>query len=1161
MISELFKKSIHRRIEGVIKADILDDSSILEEVNEYVVTDELHKKLDGFFDAYASTIGHPTQGVGVWISGFFGSGKSHLLKMLSYILSSRSVQGQIMGNLFVEKIDKDDFELIGNIKKSLTIPADTILFNIDTKADTGAASRSKSAILHVFLKVFNEHRGYYPKQPSIANFEKNLDKKGIYEGFKQAFKEISGSDWVIERDALSLEVDNAAKALSRVQNISQESALEQLSRLDEQFSMSIEDFANEVKEYIDTKDPNYRLIFLVDEIGQFIGDNSHVMLNFQSIVESLATKCQGQAWVVVTSQSAIRDLISSYDGHEDTFSKIMGRFDVTINLTSQNANEVIQRRLLEKKEESISSLSTLYLSHENTLRSIIHFSDRGLQYKNYSNNEEFVLTYPFVPYQLDLFQRAITGLSQNEMFQGKHTAIGERSMLNVFQKVAKELANEEVGTLASYDRFFDGISNIIRPELQTQISLASNSVDSFTLKVLKTLFMVKYVDGFTANIQNITTLLVDSLHVNVAKLTEQVKNSLNSLLSQVYIQKVGDVYAYLTNVEKDIENEIKRIEIHDTDITKELSEWIYDDIIKISKIRFSGNKHDYAFVRKLDGVRVKHGDGELMLDVITPFNTEGYTLERLQHKSVAENDVIVHLGENYEFTQDMRIYMQTKKFIPQRQSGNLTDQERYILQTKGTDNQKRKKELLDYLKKAFEEAKFLHNGKTLETNSSDIRRLIEGVFNEIIPSVYASISMLSPDYTEAHIASIVDNTGELFDEDANALEPAAREIHSFVQRSKNSNQIHTVQDIINKYASRPYGWYQAGITCMLAKLYARGFVAFTLNGSTLGSAEAKAMLTNSRQFNAIIKPIKVEPEKIAKAKSLLLELFPDTAFSALSATLLIETAFTCIQNRHQKLENYARLDYPFNQKLIELAQPYKTLLDAPRDSLIDLLLESEDKLLDDYEDDVLKLIEFMEHGQRQVYDTCRNFLRDQQPNLRHFDGVLVEELQSLLANPTIYKNGQVPQANALKTKIQESFHPHLESKRKEACAHIDSIISQLQKDEHFNKVPEPERHKVIRPLQSLQEQISHTSVIDSIVAMSQEPSLLTKGLERMEELIPQPTSFPDNEPPSKILNRVTLTSLAPKGSRLKSSEDVETYIAKLKAKLLDSIESNHEIIT
>lgn len=1156
MIRDIFKKEIDRKIEGVIKADILDDESIFNEVDEYVVTDELNKKFDTFFDVYANTIGKPTQSVGVWISGFFGSGKSHLLKILSYILSSRSIHSDIIGELFLEKIGKDDFELIGNIKKSLSIKADTLLFNIDTKADDGAGNRNNNAILQVFLKVFNEHRGYYPKQPSIANFEKNLDNKGKYQDFKDAFEKINGNSWSEERDALTFVIDDAAKAFSQVQNISFESAVEQLNKLDETFSISIEDFAKEVKEYIATKDKNYRLIFLVDEVGQFIGENTGVMLNLQSMVESLSTICQGQAWVIVTSQSAIKNLISSHDGLENDFSKIMGRFDVKLDLTSQNANEVIQKRLLSKDEAAIPQLSSLYDTYHSSIKSIIHFSDRGIQYKNYSNVNEFNLTYPFIPYQLDLFQRCMIGLSNNEIFQGKHASIGERSMLNVVQKVALDISQKEVGILASYDYFFDGISSIIRPELQTQVTLAKNSLDDFTVKVLKTLFLVKYVDGFSSNIQNVTTLLVDSLDVNVAELTEKVKNSLNTLLSQVYIQKVGDIYEFLTNAEKDIENEIKRVDISDIDTSKELADWIYDDIIKLTKVRYEGNKHDYAFTRKLDSVKVKGNDEELMLDIITPLNNEEYTDDRLINKSMGDRDIIINLGQDFELTQDLKTYIQTKKFIPLRQSGNLTDQERYILQTKGTDNQKRKKELIEKLKQKFEDASIYYNGSNLTKNTTDVRKLIENVFNEVIPTVYTNIGMLNVEYNEKQINVIIDGATDLFGGEDSVLDPASEEINTFLTRAKSSSQSVTIQDLIHKYTKKPYGWYQAGIQCSIAKLFSRELITVTLNGTPQDSQSMKSTLVNSRNFHAIVKLATVVDEReIEKAREILTELFPDTSFSNMNAMSLLENVKRLANERSSKLQNYSNLSYPFNSTLTSFVSPYKELLDSNLETLFEILNRLEDKLLDDYEDDISKILEFMEHGQRNIYDDIRKFLQDNSANLRHFNRAKVDELRSILDDTNIYKSNKLPNANTLKSQIQDEFTPLLVKEKESAVSKLDVIIATLQNDENFEKVPANDRNRVIRPIQDIQAQINASSIIDSIAAMGDDTSLLTRGLERIEELM----VVEEGEEVATV-QRVQLTSIMPKGKRLNTSADVEVYVNVLKKELLKAIEQDKEIL-
>jgi len=348
VIEKLFKKDIHRNIEGVIKADNLTDEAIFQEVDEYVITNDLNKKFDDFFAEYSSSIGKDTQNVGVWISGHFGSGKSHLLKILSYILTNERKHSDLIGELFVEKIDPDDFELKSNIEKALKAPSETILFNIDQKSDIGSKAQD-DAILSVFMKVFNELRGYYPKFGYIAKFESDLDKRGKFEAFKSKFKELSGESWESGRETIFLESDNLAKAISSVDDISEVSASDLIDKYESNYTLSIEEFANDVKEYIRTKDKDFRLVFCVDEVGQYIGDNTKLMLNLQTIIETLATVCGGQAWVIVTSQATVGTLVNASSQMQNDFSKIMGRFKVKLNLTSENANEVIQKRLLEKR--------------------------------------------------------------------------------------------------------------------------------------------------------------------------------------------------------------------------------------------------------------------------------------------------------------------------------------------------------------------------------------------------------------------------------------------------------------------------------------------------------------------------------------------------------------------------------------------------------------------------------------------------------------------------------------------------------------------------------------------------------------------------------------------------------------------------------------------
>ena len=156
-ITTLFQKDIHRPINGVVKADQLDAPSVWQELDEFVVTRELDQHLRTFFSAYGEALDqrqqpHRAGNIGVWVSGFFGSGKSHFLKVLSYVLrnDSHTHEGQTRQAVTFFEPKIKDAMLLGDIKRAVASHTDVILFNIDSKADTRSA---REAILSVLLKA------------------------------------------------------------------------------------------------------------------------------------------------------------------------------------------------------------------------------------------------------------------------------------------------------------------------------------------------------------------------------------------------------------------------------------------------------------------------------------------------------------------------------------------------------------------------------------------------------------------------------------------------------------------------------------------------------------------------------------------------------------------------------------------------------------------------------------------------------------------------------------------------------------------------------------------------------------------------------------------------------------------------------------------------
>ena len=312
-IQNMFQKDINRDINGVIKVAQDDEQSLVQELGEYIITKELRRHFNTFIDNYSKAIDHPTDKIGVWISGFFGSGKSHFLKMLSYLLSNREVAGKHAVDFFKDKFG--DPMMYATVVRCTNIPTESILFNIDIEAPI---NKDKTAVLRVFAKVFYNHLGFYGEDLKVAKLERFVDKRGKTDAFRKAFEEINGTPWVESRDSYAFFEDDIVSVMQSVLGMS-ETAARNWFNGEENSDLSIKQLVEEIKEYVDSKGNDFRLLFCVDEVGQYIGDDGDLMINLQSIVEEVGSKCRGKVWVMVTSQEAI-DSVVKISG--DDFSKI-----------------------------------------------------------------------------------------------------------------------------------------------------------------------------------------------------------------------------------------------------------------------------------------------------------------------------------------------------------------------------------------------------------------------------------------------------------------------------------------------------------------------------------------------------------------------------------------------------------------------------------------------------------------------------------------------------------------------------------------------------------------------------------------------------------------------------------------------------------------------
>ena len=193
-IKDMFAKPINRELQGVIVVGQDNNANVRQELEEYVVTNELQKHFRDFFANYKKSIHGATPKMGVWISGFFGSGKSHFLKILAYVLENKEVGGKKALDYFIDDHKIGDPAVLADMKLATQIPTDVISFNIAAKSDH-SGNKDKDAIVNVFLRVFNEMQGFCGAIPWVADLERRLSESGRYDEFKRTYQAICGDAW------------------------------------------------------------------------------------------------------------------------------------------------------------------------------------------------------------------------------------------------------------------------------------------------------------------------------------------------------------------------------------------------------------------------------------------------------------------------------------------------------------------------------------------------------------------------------------------------------------------------------------------------------------------------------------------------------------------------------------------------------------------------------------------------------------------------------------------------------------------------------------------------------------------------------------------------------------------------------------------------------
>ena len=1205
--ADLFARDIDKKINGVIKAN--DEKELVDEVDEYVLTGEIQQNLETFLEEYNDPANHTQNGA--WISGFFGSGKSHLLKMLSHILGdvprglidseaqTQPLSRESIVRSFIAKANEQDNSMLaGELERALTIPATSILFNIDQKSDKG----SVTALLYAFIRVFDEARGYYGRTPYVAKFEKDLDNNGQFEAFKEAFAEEAGKPWSEGRDEFILWDDEISSAYGKVTGKSDRNVIAE--RYENSYRATVEDFANDVKQWLDRQpDRNHRIIFLVDEVGQFIGQNTELMLQLQSVAEDLAVKTNGRAWVIVTSQEDMDVIVgdrTKQQGYD--FSKIQARFAIKLKLNSADVIEVIQKRLLAKKPEYEALMQDLWAEQGANLRTVFEFSrdSRKFGTSKALTEEDFEASYPLVNYEFDLFQTALRGMSNYNMFDGRHSSVGERSMLAVAGSTLQQSKDSTVGDLIPFDRMYDGIHDAIQSTVNYRILQAERSLDpdikDLGVRLLKVLLLVKHVDGFIANTHNLRILLTDSFDTDLMDLERRIGEALRVLEHETYVQRVGESYEYLTNEEQDIEQEIKNIDIDHTSVISKFKDLLTETIGRF-KVQYGPQKSDFDFGLRIDQVQ-QSVQRPIWLDVLTALDTDGR--EDARRAGMGARDTITLLLGQDDSTlfDDIQMHVKTTTYLRRTDSGNQSETRQRIIAGKRTAQERLRRELRTRVGNAVKTGTFVYNGETMDVKSLEPQaRIIEGL-QALIGRYYTNFPMLGGvRYEESGLAAIIADAAASGPEslpgtDAarNQLDGPAEDVLSFITREQKNNVTPTVKTIMTRYDAPPYGWPFAAILACIGHLYGSERIELNIDGRSVQRTEAVQLLRNTKKQESIVVsvPKVYDPGQVKKLRDFARDFLdmPNTDLSS-APMELAEKVKDGLLNEAENLRRM-RTQYATLPFITQLDDSIESMVYAAQkgpawllDHFTGVDIErNADALLDAKNDVIYPIERFINGNQRVIFDDCRSWLNANKANMPLVSKETQElygQATALMESPTLYRGGGVTNLKGLVDSLKRSVGTDVENERAAAAVVLDTIADAVHGSDEWENAAESAQVATESTIRDIRNRVDATSVIANIrqIANDAQNVMYPQLMDRLAVSVSRPqsqpvtSSVPDDatEPPVAVsavpAKRTVHINSIPRPrtkTMLETETDIDAFLDAYRNELVAALEQGERIL-
>ncbi len=1209
-IRELFAKPIDRKIEEVIKVDQADETTVREELEEYVVTDSIRDHFIHVYDEIAKAISNPHEGIGVWVSGFFGAGKSSFAKIVGYTLGKKRVGNRTADEVFKAHVkDEKVSALLENILNRIQVQP--VIFDVSMERGVRTANERMTEIMY---KALLRELGY-AEDFDLAKLEMDLERDGKLDAFCKQFQKMHGQSWQ-ERRELGFAFNEASAVLHQMDSKTYSSPDSWAKGLGHD-DISANILAERAFELAARRKPGCALIFVIDEVGQYVSRSTERMLDLQGIIQAFgkegknranAKKIPAPCWIIVTSQEKLNEVVDSLESKKIELAKLNDRFPVQIDLKQSDISEVAGRRVLEKNDEGRKLLEKLYADNEGRLKTCCALQRTGKATP--LTRTDFVNLYPYMPYQIELCIDIVAGL---RLKRGAHRHIGgsNRTIIKQAQQMMinprTALAEKPIGTLVTLDRVYEllYLGNLLPTELTRTLDSLPKALpgNEMAIKVAKAIALLEVVKDVPRTPHNIAVVLHPT--VTADSVQKQVEDALKVLEAAQVIRESEDGYKLLSAQEKNWDTTRNGLDPKPAErkrILRELLKEIFED----PKVRIYTHKATSKRFRLSPAVEGEllgdEGDIPLNILVATDEADMAERTKEAREESIAKrNDIFWVCQQSDEIYRLTTELYRSREMIANNRllaaQSKLSAEEMACFNDEQLRADRTQRQLRSKLSDALKAGAGFFQGVRTDGSSlgQDIAEVFHGLADRAIPSLYPKLEMgvrpLKGDEAEKFLtAANLNGLPSIFYEDDNGLAlvakqagkfvpnlgaPICKELLDYLKREHAYGNKIAGKNIATHFQGLGYGWDLEVIRLALAVLLRGGAIEVTYQGRKYRNhtdPSCRTPFTNKPAFNVA----SFAPREALDLKTLAeaVRQYEDITGKEVDVEEgAIAQAFQKLaaEDREQLLSLVARmkaLDLPGVDTMTEFLETVEGIIDMPADDCVKTLA-GEGKSYKATRQQMAKLIEATTEDKLKVFQHARRVAAAQWPVLesRVADPDTkkkAEELVALVESETFYDQIEaIRLATAAVTKKFTELYGQLHQQRLDVYTKALETVKGMPEWEIFSKdasIPGTARDAVLAPLLSrakddleLPEGAAACAKCGATVPQLETDiaavdAFRAQVVQRLQKLVA----------PEETIERVKVSDFIT--GRLETTEDIEKAIGQLKEHLLKLLAKGVKII-